>query len=240
MASKDTEAQRPLPPYLSFKTLEGFIQRLGETAVPERVDGSVLRNYAGSIARKLTAALRFLGLTEDGGRTTEKLARLVKAYGTPEWAMTLSEVITVAYRPVVGDLNLQTATPALVNERFRAWGAEGTALPACVAFYISALKSANVPISPHVVQRARGRPERGRSRSRRAAGTEAAQGLSVAVQDTLAVTDAVGTVRFSFPIPDKPAVTMFLPADLVDKDWAMIDTMVRAYILRKEKAREQG
>ncbi len=236
MAEKAPESQKPLPPYLSFKTLQGFVQRLHDTAVPERVDSSVLQNYAGSVARKLVAALRFLGLTEDGGRTTEKLDRLVKAYGTPEWAVALSEVIAGAYRPVVGELNLQTATPALVNERFRAWGAEGTALPACVAFYIAAVKSAGVPISPHIVARARARPERGRGRPRRAAAPGGdVPGLSVSVGDTLAVTDAAGTVRFSFPIPGKAAVTLFLPSDLTDRDWEMVNTMVGAYIKRREK-----
>ena len=66
MATND-DARKPLPPYISFKTFTGFMQKLKETTVPERIDGSVLKNYAGSTAAQLTAALRSLRLIEENG-----------------------------------------------------------------------------------------------------------------------------------------------------------------------------
>jgi hypothetical protein len=42
-------------------------------------------------------------------------------------------------------------------------------------------------------------------------------------------------VRFSFPIPDKSAATIILPGDLSADDWAMVSSMVTAYISRREK-----
>lgn len=230
MAKKDANGQA-LPPYLPFKTVQGFVQKLKETTVPERVDSSLLRTYSGSVARKLTVALRFLGLTEDGGRTTEALSRLVKAYGTPEWAVTLSEIISAAYRDIIGNLNIQIATPAQLEERFKTRGAEGSVLQACVGFYVAALKAAGVPLSPHIASKPRARAEKGRGRPRPVAHSDEAMPTS-----TVPASDVAGAVRFSFPIPGKAAVTMFLPADLQIEDWDMVNTMIRAYVERRKKA----
>ncbi len=232
--AKNTEVERqPLPPYVSFKTLEGFIGKLKETTVPARIDLSVLRNYANSVARQLIVALKWLELIAENGTTSEKLNGLVKSYGSAEWGDVLNQVIFDAYNDLIGDLDLDTATPAQLAEKFRAQGAEGEVLDKCISFYLNALRSAGTTLSPHIMNRPRGRPA-SRGKVRRTS-VESVPLMPAPGEQSPAGT--VGTVRFSFPIPDKPSVTMFLPADLVDKDWEMIDAMVRAYIARKEKSK---
>ncbi len=231
MPNKKSEPGRePLPPYISFKTFLGFIQKLKETAVPERIDVSLLRTYSGSVGRQLIAALRYLGLIEEGGRTTEKMVPLVKAYDTSEWQEALSNVIFDAYGELTGDLNLDVATPAQLEEKFRLRGAEGEVLQKCFTFYVTAVRHAGVTLSPHIVNRPRARAERGRSRSRRLPESAAENGAVAEVPSPQA-----GTVRFAFPIPAKVPATILVPADLESEDWEMIDSMIRAYIERRRK-----
>src|SRR5271170_2365251 len=116
------EERQPLPPYIPFKTLQGFLQKLKDTAIPERVDSSLLRSYSGSIGRQLVAALKFLGLLDGNNYATEELKNTVKAYGTPEWADVFGQVFVGAYSELVGDLNLEVATFGQLSDRFKAWG----------------------------------------------------------------------------------------------------------------------
>lgn len=232
MANKNgEETELKLPPYLSFKTVQGFVQKLKETVAPPRIESSVLRSYSGSVGRKLTIALKFLELIEQDGRTTEKLTRLVKVFGTSDWPGVLGGVLWDAYKDVIGDLNLETATPGLLEEKFKARGAEGAVLRDCVNFYVSAMKEAGATISPHILNKPRARGER-RGRPKKA---QSKLQETEYIQPAMEPVTSGGTVRFSFPIPGKPAVTMFLPAELEAEDWVMVDAMVRAYIERRSK-----
>ena len=232
MAKQDEESKQPLPPYLPFKTFTGFVQKLKETAIPERIDSSLLRTYSGSAGRQLIAALKFLRLIEEGGSITHQLPILVSAYATESWQPTLTNVLRDAYQEVVGDLRVEIATRAQLDERFRSKGADGEVLQKCVAFYVAALVSAGAKVSPFILERSRpGRPKgSGNRRTKR----ERQNGESEIENDTLPV--QVGTVRFAFPIPDKPPATIFIPADVTIEDWDMVSTMVKAYIERRKKA----
>ncbi len=223
------EVRQPLPPYIPFKTFQGFIQKLKDTAVPERVDSSLLKSYSGSIGRQLVAALKFLGLLDDNNFTTDKLKNLVKSFGLPEWSETFGDVAVEAYRDVIGDLNLDVATFGQLADRFKTRGADGQVLQKCITFYLAATRSVGWTISPHITSRERTRPERAsRQRARRNAQTDEGE------TPPEAATTLSGSVRFGFPIPDKSTASIILPADLSSEDWQMIDTMIRAYIARKQ------
>src|SRR2546425_632172 len=86
---------------------------------------------------------------------------------------------------------------------------KATTVPACLSFYVAALRAAGVPVSPHVVHKARGRPDRARGRSKRTSTESEKPQADGSMMDTVPAAAAVGTVRFSFPIPSKAAVTMF-------------------------------
>jgi hypothetical protein len=223
------EERQPLPPYIPFKTLQGFIQKLKDTAIPERVDSSLLRSYSGSMARQLVAALKFLRLLDGNNYATENLRNTVKAYSTPEWGEIFGQIFAEAYGELIGELNLEIATSGQLADRFKAWGAEGQVLQKCIAFYLAATANVGWTISPHITSKERVRAERGnRPRAKKAA--QANNDTSEETGMTLS-----GSVRFSFPVPNKSTASMILPSDLAIEDWEMVDTMIRTYISRKEK-----
>jgi hypothetical protein len=237
MAKENDEARRPLPPYISFRTLTGLIERLKETIVPGQIDSSVLRNYAGGVARQIVAGLKFLGLIEEGGATTANLKALVEAYGTDAWKDKLTQIIFDAYEPVIGKLNLETATAAQLDAAFRNYGADGDVLRKCVAFWVAAVVSAGAQISPHILDRPRAKPDRSKRRADRSRLNDDDPNAAGVSDETAAMSlPPSGTVRFTVPIPEKSAATMLLPPDLTVDDWDMVSTMVKAYITRRNKS----
>jgi hypothetical protein len=233
MAGKDNGERIPLPPYISYKTFFGFIQKLKQTATPERIDASLLRTYSGSVARHIMAALKYLGLIDDAGQTTDRLRALVKTFGTSEWQEQLIVTVSDAYRDVINGLKLDTATPGQLAERFKARGAEGGVQQKCIAFFIAAATNAGMKLSPHIVNRPRAKPDRSRPKKR--SRTEENPG-DEGFPDSGPSISPSGTVRFSLPIPGKPSVALVLPADLELDDWTMVDAMVKAYVQRRSKA----
>jgi len=224
--SNNADEQKPLSPYSSFKTLLGFIGGLKKTILPDQVDLGVLRSYSGSVAKQLITTLKYLALIEENGTTTTKLNELVDAYETPQWKPVLSKMMTEAYSPILGELNLQKATKSQVEEKFRTWGAQGDVLNKCMAFFIAAMTEAGVTLSPHIRVETRGRPK----------GSRTIKPPKEPGEEKPDVPTQPGTVRFSLPIPDKPTGMIQLPTDVALEDWEMIDSMIRAYIQRKEKA----
>lgn len=225
--AKNSEDRRPLPPYIPFKTLTGFIQKLKDTAVPPRVDSSLMRSYSGSVARQLVAAMKWLSLVDDNGYTKEMLTRLVASYGTDGWHDEFGVVISDAYSSVIGDLDLDKTTSAMLAEKFRAFGAEGQVLQKCITFYLAAMRNVGWQISPHLSEKAlRQRGERRRSK-------QPEHGVEGETRPE--APPVSGMVRFSFPIPDKATATMTLPGDLTSEDWEMVSSMVGAYISRRQK-----
>jgi hypothetical protein len=226
---KDEERQ-PLPPYIPFRTFQGFIQKLKDTVIPERIDSTLLRSYSGSVGRQITAALKFLEMVDGNNYTTEKLKVAIKVYGTPQWSEDFGQIFIEAYSELIGDLNLEVATYGQLADRFKAWGADGQVLQKCITFYLAATRNIGWTISPHIVSRERPRSERGnRPRPKRAAETKEDDNRDEPASP------GSGTVRFSFPIPEKSMASLILPPDLVTDDWEMIDSMVRAYISRRQK-----
>jgi hypothetical protein len=226
--AKNSEERRPLPPYIPFKTLTGFIQKLKDTTVPPRVDSSLMRSYSGSVARQLMAAMKWLSLVDDNGYAKEMLTRLVASYGTDGWHDEFGQVISDAYSSVIGDLDLDKTTSAMLAEKFRAIGAEGQVLQKCITFYLAAMRNAGWQVSPHLTEK--GPRQRG-ERRRRSKHQE--NGIEGDTRPEALATS--GMVRFSFPIPDKAAATMMLPGDLTAEDWEMVSSMVGAYISRRQK-----
>lgn len=228
MASKET-ASNPLPPYISLSTLKSLVAKLKETTIPPRIDGSVLKNYGGSTAAQLTAALRYLKLIDESNKTTQLLTDLVNAYDTPQWGQAMRSVMTPAFEPILLDLKLETSTFGMLRERFSNWGAEGQVLDKCVRFFESAMTESGIALSPHILNRPRSKPDRAKTKTKRTrddmAGGNDGDDLSA----------PTGTVRFSVPIPEKATATLTLPSDLEEEDWGMIDEMIRAYVKRKQK-----
>jgi len=223
------EQRQPLPPYIPFKTFQGFIQKLKDTVIPERVDSTLLRSYSGSMGRQLIAALKFLKFVDGNNYSTDGLKAAVKSYGSPEWGETFGEYVVGAYGELIGELNLDVATYGQLAERFKAWGADGQVLQKCIAFYLAATRNIGWTISPHVTSRERIKNERSiRPRAKKRDEADGNRDLEIP-------SSGAGSIRFSFPVPEKTTASLILPSDLAPEDWEMIDSMVRAYISRRQK-----
>lgn len=241
MAEKDKEnGKQPLPPYISFKTFYGLIQRLHElSVVPDQIDSGVLRSYSNSVARQIITALKYLRLIEPSGKTTDRLRNLVAAFDNLDaWQQQLSDLIFDVYQPIISDLNLDTATAKQLAERFRAIGAEGEVLQKCVSFFVAALLSSGTTISPHIIQAPRKKQERPRGSKntlRKTRATKASDDDDVAETPTA----TGGSVKFSFPVPEKGTATIFIPSDVTSEDWEMIEIMMRAYVSRLQQSKKE-
>ena len=232
MAEKEIELRQPLPPYIPFKTFKGVLRKLHETALPDQIDLSVLRSYAGSVARQIIASLKYLKLIDPTGTTTEQLAKLVDSIDVPEeWKQEFGDFIWDVYRPVIGELNTDTATSKQLEQKFREAGAEGQMLQKCVAFFVAAVTDAGVTLSPHITNRApRKKAAKGKARAKKA-GEEPEDEPRESGSGQL----PSGLVKFVFPIPEKGAATILIPGGLMSEDWEMINAMMAAYIQRLRK-----
>jgi Family of unknown function (DUF5343) len=154
MATGGSEKTRSLrtAPYTSYRTFNTFIEDLREHGVPSRVDRSVLTRFSGAVGGQLMHALRFLGLIDDEGRTTERLRKLVIVHGGAEWPETLSQALKQAYAPVFA-IDLETATPSHFSATFRkAFPAADAVVQKCVTFFLYAAADAGLEVSGRILK----------------------------------------------------------------------------------------
>jgi hypothetical protein len=139
-------------PYTSYRTLRTFIEDLREHGVPSRIDRSVLTRFSSVVGGQLMHALRFLGLIDDEGRTTQRLSELVIARGEAQWPETLSQLLRRAYAPIFA-IDLETATPSHFSATFRkAFPAAEAVVQKCVTFFLYAAGDAGVKISGRILK----------------------------------------------------------------------------------------
>jgi hypothetical protein len=137
------------PPYISYKTFSGFMDRLYQRGVPNRIDRSFLAFLSGSNQSHLLAALRYLGLISPVGVRTDRLEALVKSVGA-EYAPSLREVLKQSYPFLFNRFDLRRATLQEVEDKFSDAGASGDTVRKCIAFFLSAARAADIPTSPFI------------------------------------------------------------------------------------------
>lgn len=164
--TEDGTKKQATPPYVSFPSLKNMIGGFKQHGLPGRIDRSVLGNFSGAVAGQLLTALKFLNLVQGEGEPNVALEKLVSSHGTDEWPAEIGDVIRKAYAPVF-QLNLQTASPAQFNERFRsAYPMEGDTFRKCLTFFLHAVTDAQIQVSPYILKnkkpRANGTPRKPR------------------------------------------------------------------------------
>jgi hypothetical protein len=152
MKSRDSNR---LPPYLTYAAWRRLLQAVQEN-IPLQFDRSYFRDLGFSDSTALTArgTLLFLGLMSDDSRPTEKLVSWVKAEGKTQTSV-LKEIVSVAYQPVLGDLDVEHATLGQVEECFRKCGAEKNVGHKCLSFFLALAKDAAIGLSPNLLNRSR-------------------------------------------------------------------------------------
>ena len=164
MAKEETKVDAP--PYVAFKTLTNFLDKLGQIGTPPRIDRSVWGDsLSGAYGAQLMAALRFLELIDENGyasgdlRTVAENAESRKTY--------LRERLLKLYEPGLydGGLDLGEVTPAQLEEAFReTYKLSGATLTKAISFLVHAAKAADLPISPYVERKTRQRSAPAKSR----------------------------------------------------------------------------
>lgn len=236
MNANTEELSRPVPPYIPLMTLENFAGKLKSTVVPPVIDSSLTQSMSGGMAGALMSALKFLGLIEANGKVREPLKKLVAAQGTEQWKSALASVVEPAYAEVIGDLDLLTATPAMLEECFRVRGkATGQVLEKSVRFYLAALAQMEQPISPLLSgrrPRATGASRKGTSRTAQRKNVEnERKGDGGSTDD--AAPPPLGARHLKLPIPGKSqSLVLTVPAEFTLEDWEFLKPIFEKYVER--------
>lgn len=226
------KTEKVSPPYLPYRTLRNFLDSL-RVGIPGKIDRSVLKNLSGSAQSMLIGALRYFELISQEGKPTHTLERLVQAEGADRQKL-LQELLKHHYSFIFNDgINLQNATPKMLQEAFTNAGISGDTTRKAIAFFLSAAKDSGMTLSSYLKVRQIGRPAGSR---RRTSGTRLTQGTEGQREEEREPSAQPGTVRFNLPLPNKPPIIISVAEDLTVEDWVMVDTTIRAYIERRKKA----
>lgn len=150
-----TELSKLPPPYMSHGVFKSTVDHLSENTVPTGpLDRRVLDGLSGADHGALISGLKFLGYIDDERKATNTYRQLVEASkDVPQFKTRLLEVVNEKYRPVIGDLNVQTGTITDLEKAFKAYGVPpGQMLTKTIRFYLKVLSECGVPLSPHITK----------------------------------------------------------------------------------------
>jgi hypothetical protein len=143
------------PPYVSWTTFKGFIERMEPpNIIPSQIDSTIVKSYAGSVQRLLLQSLRWLELIEPNGKVRGELKELVNRKAErPELIRQLIEKRYPWALSLDGD-STELQLSAAFGENT---GAEGDTRRKAIAFFLAAAEFAKVQYSP-LWKKSRGRP----------------------------------------------------------------------------------
>jgi hypothetical protein len=153
------------PPYLPYTTFKNVITNLNKNGIiPARIDKTVLAGQSGGMQSYLWAAFRFFDLMDEVKAPTEELKSLARAEGD-ERKKIWRRIFDRAYQPIIGDLDLATATLGMLNDKFAEQDLAGETVRKCHSFYAAAAADAGIDLPPQLKAntRAKGRKIRRKS-----------------------------------------------------------------------------
>jgi hypothetical protein len=189
----------------------------------------VLKGRSGSDQSGIKTALRYLGLISADDTVTQKLRELVAAMDGESWKDVLGDMVTSAYLDLTTNLDLDNGTLGELQEAFsQRGGVTGSVRDKAIRFWLSAMREGGMSISTHFGSSgpANGNGRKSTPRARKAR-TVATARIDEAVKDEAPSAD-VKVVNF--PVPGKADIKIWLPTDLTEGQWAMLDTYIRAFI----------
>lgn len=195
----------PMPPYVPYKTFSSFISKLSENEMmPSHVDKSLMTKMSGSGQSAMISALKSMELVNTNSEPQQRLKKLVHPESPEEYKITLTDIIKNTY-PFLFEsgFNLQNTTSKQVENKFKdAVGASGSTLTKCISFFLSACKTAQIPVSPHV--KAPQPPKTNGNKRKKFQNTQ---------QDNTKPADELGnmngTTGFPPPLPPEGSMTKF-------------------------------
>lgn len=142
------------PAYVSFTTFRNLLDRLHQTTVPTYIERDVMgSSMNGGVYGHLKAALKFLGLIGEDGKTTPTLDALAAA-DTEERKQLLAEILKERYSFLYGkaaaDFNISKATTPELRRKFEGEGIRPEVAKKSMSFFVQAAQYANLPLSTHI------------------------------------------------------------------------------------------
>jgi hypothetical protein len=228
--SKTTD-KAAAPPYCSKKSLNAFLNKIREQEhVPLRIDRGLMASSSGSVANETMAALRYLQLIDSKDVPTPLFTEYVMADDAARKPV-MDRMVRSSYAFLFGasGFDIGRATTHQVAELFRPLGVNGSTLSRAMSFFLACANEAGVKISPNV--KAIPVVKNGAAKVKK----DVQQQVIV---DPLGGKreepdkPRLGEQRFEIPIPNKPSVRVFVPADFDAEDWELLQTMFTAYVTR--------
>ncbi len=150
-----TSTQNPAP-YVGYTMFKAAVEKLAETTVPTGpIDRHVLDHLSGADYGALISCLKFMGYVDGDRRATAAYRELVAARKEDQakYASDLLGIIKSAYKPIVGDVDIESGTIAQLEKAFRESGVpQGQMLSKAVRFYVKALTDCGVTVSHHITK----------------------------------------------------------------------------------------
>ena len=151
--SDEAGSKTPAPPYLAFITFLGFIESMATIGLPHQIDKSIMKNMSGANQNWTLSCLKYLKLTSEGNRPTDKFKQLVSVDGESRKEL-MKDIIINAYPFIFSaeGFDIKTATEKLLNEQFDTTGVVGDTKKKSVRFFMNAVKHVGIEISPYLDQ----------------------------------------------------------------------------------------
>jgi hypothetical protein len=235
-------------PYIPWKTFEHYAASLKKVGTPPHTLDNSARpsSMSGGLWRALVSGLKFLKLVEPDGEATDKLAKLVKAHGTPEWTAAVKQYVVPAYAAVVGDLPVKNATVAQLDARFKAHSKlDGQMLRKAERFYLHALRDAGIEYSPLFAMRRESTGGNGKRKStiKKSSAAPAPEPLPLRRPahsvEIPAETPTVPAGMIDLPIPIDDHSFIRVPRSITGEQMALVNSVlgtVKAMADRNDKA----
>lgn len=202
---------RRVPPYVSYKTFESFLDSLRASGVPNRIlrSSKIMASKSGSSQAALLSAIHYLGLIDDDENSTPALEELAASKGAKR-AELLRQVVMISYSGVFkSKLNLERATTDELSEIFQNEGITGDdTIRKCVTFFCLAAKAGGIKLSSYI------KPYAGRRRRVREKDSDHPKTISSA--QTLG--PGAGQQNWKLQLPKFPDFDPSWPEDL-RKNW---------------------
>jgi len=217
---------------MSYGVFTSTVETLAQSTVPTGpLDRRVLDGLSGADYGSLISGMRFLGLSDDGRRATEKYRELVQAWrqGQEQYKSALLEQVYARYESVVGSVDVEHGTISELEKAFKDAGVPaGQMLTKTVRFYVKALIDCGVPVSPHITKPKRASSattkknggEKPRPRGKRGGASDTPDDPSKNRQDVL----PAGVERL--PIPGVAGAFIQYPTTITETDCALFEAMV--------------
>ena len=202
------EGKTKPPPYLSFTTFRNFLATLKNGAITARIDKTLMLGQSGATQSYLMSSLRFFDLIDSTGAPKPELKALVTSEGDQRQKI-WKPIFEKGYEPIIGNLNLETATVGMLHEKFSDQGLAGETVKKCHSFFAAAAKEAGIALAPQLEPNTRGSGRRTRRKApsmprKREEGQESDTNNDAGAKDSQIATlrlDGSGTRSFKITAP---------------------------------------